>query len=67
MLFAMQKGYFDDVPVDKVRHCQGQLREYFQTRQEGLLKQIVEKRAIDKDIEAGLHAAIKDFKTFYRP
>jgi F-type H+-transporting ATPase subunit alpha len=63
----MQKGYFDDVPVDKVRDCKAKMREYFQTRQEGLLKQIVDKRAIDKDLEGALHAAIKDFKTFYRP
>jgi F-type H+/Na+-transporting ATPase subunit alpha len=67
LLFAAQKGYFDDVPVDKVRDCKAKMREYFLTRQEGLLKQIVDKRAIDKDLEGALQAAIKDFKTCYRP
>jgi len=67
ILFAMQKGYFDDVPVDKVRDCQGKLREFFQTRQSDLLQRVVDKRAIDKELEEGLHAAIKEFKTFYRP
>jgi F-type H+/Na+-transporting ATPase subunit alpha len=67
VLFAMQKGYFDDVPVDKVKDCQGKLVEYFQTRKEDLLTAIVEKRAIDKELEEKLHGAIKDFKGFYRP
>src|SRR5271166_6311285 len=67
ILFAMQKGYFDDVPVDKVKNCQAKLVEYFQTRKVDLLTDIIEKRAIDKDLEEKLHAAIKDFKGFYRP
>ena len=37
ILFAMQKGYFDDVPVDKVKDCQLKLVEYFQTRKEDIL------------------------------
>jgi len=66
-LFAMQKGYFDDVPVDKVKDCQRKLVEYFQTRKEDILATIIEKRAIDKDLEEKLHSAIKDFKGFYKP
>jgi F-type H+-transporting ATPase subunit alpha len=67
ILFAMQKGYFDDIPVDKVKDCQAKLVEYFQTRKEDLLTEIVEKRAIDKELEEKLHGAIKDFKGHYRP
>ncbi|MGA8659829.1 MAG: F0F1 ATP synthase subunit alpha [Chthoniobacterales bacterium] len=67
LLFAMQKGYFDDVPVDKVKDCQLKLKEYFQTRKEELLQEILNKLAIDKELEAKLHAAIKDFKSFYKP
>src|SRR4029077_15443963 len=32
LLFAMQKGYFDDVPVDKVKDCQEKMADYFRTR-----------------------------------
>jgi F-type H+-transporting ATPase subunit alpha len=67
ILFAMQKGYFDDVPVDKVKDCQRKLVEYFQTRKEDILTTIIDKRAIDKDLEERLHSAIKDFKSFYKP
>ena len=67
ILFAMQKGYFDDVAVDKIKDCQAKLVEHFQTRKGDLLSAILEKLAIDKDLEEKLHGAIKDFKATYRP
>src|SRR5246500_2181358 len=67
ILFAMQKGYFDDVPVEKIKDCQAKLVEYFQTRKEDILAGILEKLAIDKELEEKLHSAIKDFKSFYKP
>src|ERR1700757_1821722 len=67
ILFAMQKGYFDDVPVDKVKDCQQKLVEYFQTRKEDILAAVLEKLAIDKELEEKLHGAIKDFKSTYKP
>src|SRR5712675_656470 len=45
ILFAMQKGYFDDVPVEKVKDCQAKLVEYFQTRKEDILAAILDKMA----------------------
>ena len=67
LLFAMQKGYFDDVPVDKVKDCQAKLKDYLQTRKSDLLAEILDKLTIDKDLEEKLHSAIKDFKSFYKP
>jgi F-type H+-transporting ATPase subunit alpha len=67
LMFAMQKGYFDDVPVDKVKDCQEKMADYFRTRKEEVLKAILEKLAIDKDLDQQLQAAMKDFKSFYRP
>jgi F-type H+/Na+-transporting ATPase subunit alpha len=67
ILFAMQKGYFDDLPVGKVKDCQQKLVDYFQTRKEEILGSIRDKRAIDKELEERLHAAIKDFKGSYKP
>ena len=66
ILFAIHKGYFDDVVVDKIKDCQGKLVEYFKTRKENLLSVILEKQVIDKDLEEKLHTAIKDFKSFYK-
>ena len=67
ILFAMQKGYFDDVPVEKIKDCQAKLVEYFQTRKEEILAVILDKMTIDKELEEKLHGAIKDFKGFYKP
>jgi F-type H+-transporting ATPase subunit alpha len=67
VLFAMQKGYFDDVPVDKVKECQSKMLEYFTTRKGDVLAAILDKLTIDKEVEEKLHGAIKDFKSFYKP
>jgi len=67
ILFTMQKGYLDDVPVDKVRDFRQKLVEHFQTRKEDVLKSILDKGAIDKELDEKLHAAIKDFKGLYKP
>jgi len=67
ILFAMQKGYFDDIAVDKIKACQQKMVEYFQTRKEDILTAILEKLAIDKELEEKLHGAIKDFKATYKP
>jgi F-type H+-transporting ATPase subunit alpha len=67
VLFTMQKGYLDDVPVDKIKDFRQKLVEYFQTRKEDVLKSIIDKQAIDKELDEKLHAAIKDFKGFYKP
>jgi F-type H+-transporting ATPase subunit alpha len=67
LLFAMQKGYFDDVPVDKVKDCEEKMADYFRTRKEDVLKAVLEKSAIDKELDQQLQAAMKDFKSFYKP
>jgi F0F1-type ATP synthase alpha subunit len=53
--------------VEKVKDCQAKLVEYFQTRKEEILATILNKMAIDKELEEKLHSAIKDFKGFYKP
>src|SRR6201984_79211 len=67
VIWAAQNGYFDDVPVDKIKDCEAKLREYFETRKGDLLQLILEKLAIDKELDEKLHAALKDFKSFYKP
>ena len=67
VLFAMQKGYFDDVPVDKVKDCQSKMLEYLTTRKQDVLAMILDKLTIDKELEEKLHSAIKDFKSSYKP
>src|SRR4051795_799769 len=63
VLWAMQDGYLDSIPVDKVKQFQVKLQDYLRTRKESLLNTIVTKKAIDKDLEADLKAALDEFKS----
>ncbi len=64
-LYAMQNGYFDDVPVDRIRECQGAMEEYFKTRKDALLIQIGNEKAIDKTVEE-IKSSIADFKSSWK-
>ncbi len=67
IIWGMQNGFFDDVPVDKVKDFQNKLQDYLTTRKESVLKAIREKKAFDDTITADLKAAITEFKQGYRP
>ncbi|MES2741708.1 MAG: F0F1 ATP synthase subunit alpha [Pseudomonadota bacterium] len=61
-LFAVNKGFLDDVPVKKVLPFEAGLHAYLKTKQAALLAKIEETKQLDKDGEATLSAAIADFK-----
>jgi F-type H+-transporting ATPase subunit alpha len=66
MIWAMQNGYLDSVPVDRVKEYQLKLQDWLQTRKEGLLTMIRDKKQLDKDIESQLKTALDEFKTAWR-
>jgi len=66
VMWAMQNGYVDPVPVDRVKEFQLKLQDWLQTRKEGLLKAIREKGQLDQDLESQLKAALEDFKTTWQ-
>ena len=66
VIWAIQNGYLDAVPVDRVKEYQLKLQDWLQTRKEGLLKAIREKKELDKDLEPQLKAALDEFKTTWR-
>jgi F-type H+-transporting ATPase subunit alpha len=63
VLWAMQNGYLDPIPVERVKEFQIKLQDYLQTRKESVLASIRTKKALDKELEADLTAALNDFKT----
>ncbi|CAN5778473.1 F0F1 ATP synthase subunit alpha [soil metagenome] len=63
ILWAMQNGYLDSVPVEKIKEFQVKLQEYLRTRKESILTGIVDKKALDKDLEAQLASALDEFKS----
>src|SRR5213595_1654010 len=66
VMWAMQNGYLDSVPVDRVKEYQLKLQDWLQTRKEGLLAAISEKKELDKDLESQLEAALDGFNTSWR-
>ena len=64
VLWAMQKGIFDAIPVNRVKEIQGKLVEFFETRKEAIMAKIAAKKQIDGEVETELLAAIEEFKSF---
>jgi F-type H+-transporting ATPase subunit alpha len=62
ILFAATKGYLDDVPVTSVQKFEAEFHEFMANAKSAVLDSIVEKQQIDADVEAGLRAAIEEFK-----
>lgn len=64
MIWAMQKGFFDDVAVDDVKTYQNKLQDYLTTRKEDLLNTVRDKKQFDETIEKELTAALEEFKKY---
>jgi F-type H+-transporting ATPase subunit alpha len=64
-LYAMQKGYFDSVAVDRVKEFQARLEDYFSTRKEPLLEKIGNEKTLD-NTEADIKAALDEFKASWK-
>jgi len=61
ILWTIQNGYFDSVPVEKVKAFQNRLTEYLTTRKDNILSAIRQKKAVDDAIAAELKGALSDF------
>jgi len=61
-LFAVNKGFLDDVEVKKVLAFEAGAHAYMKDKHAPLLAKIEESKQLDKDGEAALSAALADFK-----
>jgi F-type H+/Na+-transporting ATPase subunit alpha len=61
-LFAVNKGYYDDVPVDKALTFESALRAYLRSKYGALMDSIEKTKDLSADDEKALSAAIEDFK-----
>jgi F-type H+-transporting ATPase subunit alpha len=66
IMFAMQKGKFDDVPVSRVKEFQAGLQTYLSDRKADVLGKIRDEKALSDDTTAALNAAIDDFKKTWK-
>ncbi len=61
-LFAVNKGYFDDVEVNKALACETAMRQWVKTQHKAVFEKIEETKDLTADDEKALAAAIEDFK-----
>jgi F-type H+-transporting ATPase subunit alpha len=63
---AVQKGYVDDVPVERVKDFQARLTEFLTTRKTELLRKIAQEKALSEALSAELKAAADQFKLTWK-
>ena len=61
VMWAMQNGFLDSVPVDRVKEFQSKLQDFLETRKEPLLVAIRDKKQLDPELEANLKSALEEF------
>jgi len=65
ILWTVQNGYMDDVPVDKIKDFQAKLTDYLGNRKTELVGKIQKEKAVTDPIAADLKAAVTEFKQTY--
>jgi F-type H+/Na+-transporting ATPase subunit alpha len=66
ILWTVQNGFLDDVPVDKVRDFQHKLSIYLTSRKLEIMNKLRAEKAISEALTAELKAALTEFKQTYR-
>jgi F-type H+-transporting ATPase subunit alpha len=66
VLWTVQNGFMDDVPVARIKEFQNQLTDYLTTRKPELLARLRQQREITDELTAGLKAAVTEFKQTWR-
>ncbi len=66
LLWAMQNGHFDAIPVNRIKDFQKKMEEFLSTRKASVLTKIREEKQLNDGIVSELKQAIEDFKSTYK-
>ncbi len=66
ILWTVQNGYMDDIPVDKVKDFQGKFTDFLTTRKASIVPTITKEKALSDATVNELKAAVTEFKQGYR-
>ena len=66
VIWTVQNGYMDDVPVNRVKEYQAKLADFLTTRKTDQLQKIAKEKALSNDLVAGLKAAAEEFKQTWK-
>jgi F-type H+/Na+-transporting ATPase subunit alpha len=67
VIWAVQNGYVDHVPVDRVKEFQNQLADFLATRKADLLARIWTEKALSDALVAELKSATDEFNQTWEP
>lgn len=65
IIYAGSHGYLDDIPVSAISKFENELYPYIEAKCPELFEQILNKKALDKEIEELLIKALNDFKATF--
>src|SRR5213594_4101964 len=66
VIWAVQNGYVDDVPVDRIKEFQAKLTDFLSTRKAELLTKISKEKTLSAALTAEIKAATEQFKETWR-
>ena len=66
VIWAVQNGYVDDVPVERIKPFQAEWTDFLMTRKADLLKKIGEQKALSDELKAELKTAADQFKQTWK-
>jgi F-type H+-transporting ATPase subunit alpha len=66
ILWSVQNGFFDDVPVASVKDFQSKLQDFLTTRKDAVLAKIRQKGAVDEEVASDLKAVLAEFKQGFK-
>jgi F-type H+-transporting ATPase subunit alpha len=62
VLWAVQNGHFDDVPVEGIKDVQAAWTDFLSTRRPEVLKRIATEQALSDDLTGAVRAAMDEFR-----
>jgi F-type H+-transporting ATPase subunit alpha len=66
ILWTVQNGHMDDVPVEKIKDFQAKLTDYLITRKVNLIGTVTKEKALSDATIGELKAAVSEFKQTYK-
>ncbi len=66
VIWAVQNGYVDDVPVERIKEFQAAWTDFLTTRKVAVLQKIAEEKALSPELTAEIKAAVDQFKQTWK-
>ena len=66
VLFAGTQGYLDDLQIPQIKAFEAGLLKYLQNSQQALIEELSQKKQLDDDVRAKLHAALKEYAANFK-